>query len=58
MFCNDDSHENVIDITLANVHGDIDRASKVHAYFDCRTAWVSVNDDLAKLGGESGLEPL
>ena len=58
MLCNDVNHENVIDITLANVHGDIDRAPKVHAYFDCRASWLSVDDDLAKLGGEGGLTPL
>ena len=58
MFCNGDNHENVIDITLANVHGEIDRDPNVHFFYDCRARWVSVNDDLKKLGGDSGTEPL
>ena len=58
MFCNDDGHENVIDITLANVHGGIDRDPKAHVYYDCRASWVTIDDDLKKLGGDSGTEPL
>jgi len=58
MFCNGDNHENVIDITLANLHGDIDRAVDVHFYYDCRAGWLTINDDLKKLGGEGGTEPL
>lgn len=58
MLCNGDDHENVIDVTMASLHGEIDREPKSHVYFDCRAAWVRVNDDLRKLGGESGLEPL
>ncbi len=58
MFCNDDNHENVIDITLANVHGSIDREPKAHVFFDCRASWVMIDDDLKKLGGNSGTEPL
>ena len=58
MFCNDDNHENVIDITLANLHGEVGLAPRAHAYFDCRASWVRVDDDLRKLGGESGVEPL
>ncbi|MDE0942271.1 MAG: GFA family protein [Alphaproteobacteria bacterium] len=58
MFCNNDTHENLIDITLANVHGKIDREIKAHFYNDCRAPWTDVNDDLKKLGGESGTEAL
>ena len=58
MFCNGDNHENVIDITLANLHGDIDRDVKAHVYYDCRASWLTINDDLKKLGGGSGTEPL
>ena len=58
MFCNNDNHENVIDITMANLHGDIGRAVKAHYYYDCGAGWLTINDDLKKLGGESGTEPL
>jgi hypothetical protein len=58
MFCNDDNHENVIDITLANLHGEVGREPQGHAYFDCRATWTKVDDDLPKLGGQSGMEPL
>ncbi len=58
MFCNGDAHENVIDITVANLHGDIDREIKAHVYYDCRASWLEVNDDLRKLGGEGGTQPL
>lgn len=47
-----------IDVVLANLHGPIDRAPQAHAYFDCRADWVAVGDDLPRLGGETGIEPL
>ena len=58
MFCNGDHHENVIDITVANLHGELDRAPKAHVHYDCRASWLTLNDDLKKLGGASGTEPL
>jgi hypothetical protein len=58
MLCNDDNHDNVIDITMANLHGDLDRPPKAHFYYDCKAGWVDINDDLQKRGGESGGEPL
>ena len=58
MFCNNENQENVIDITLANVHANIDRQPKAHVYFDCRASWETIDDDLKKLGGDSGTEPL
>lgn len=58
MFCNDDNHGDVIDITLANIDGEIDRRPGAHAYYDCRASWITIDDELKKLGGESGLEPL
>jgi len=47
-----------IDIVLANMDGPIDREPQLHAYFDCRAAWVTVGDSLPRLGGETGVEPL
>ena len=56
MFCQ--SEPEVIDVTLASLHGAIDRAPKGHYHFDSRAEWTVVNDDLPKYGGESGTEPL
>jgi hypothetical protein len=57
MFCQIAGHE-VIDITLASLHGKIDRDPAGHTYFDSRADWTVVNDDLPKFGGKSGKEPL
>jgi hypothetical protein len=58
MLCQNDDQDNVIDITLANIHGEIDRSPSSHVYFDCRAPWVKVNDDLRKRGGDTGGELL
>jgi hypothetical protein len=47
-----------VDIPLASVEGSIDRAPQVHVYFDSRAPWVVVSDDLPRLGGPTGIEPL
>lgn len=47
-----------IDIALAALHGPIDRLPEAHYYYDSRAAWTEINDDLPKLGGPSGEEPL
>ncbi|MFP6732143.1 MAG: GFA family protein [Alphaproteobacteria bacterium] len=56
MFCQ--TEPEAIDIALAALHGKIDRDPEEHYYFDSRADWTVVNDDLPKLGGESGDEPL
>ena len=48
----------VIDVTLASLDGPIDRPPSAHVYFDSRAEWTVVNDDLPKLGGTTGMEPL
>jgi hypothetical protein len=48
----------VIDVTLASLHGPIDREPSAHVFFDSRADWTVVNDELPKLGGATGLEPL
>jgi hypothetical protein len=58
MFCNSDKHDNVIDITVANLHDDLDREVKAHVYYDCRASWLQIDDDLRKLGGDGGTQPL
>ena len=58
LFCESTQHPDRIDVVLANLDGPIDREPQLHCYFDDRAAWVRVEDDLPKLGGASGLEPL
>ncbi len=58
LFCESKNHPDRVDIVLANMQGAIDREPELHAYFDNRAAWVVVGDDLPRLGGETGTEPL
>jgi hypothetical protein len=36
----------------------IDRAPQAHVFFDSGVEWLHVADDLGKLGGETGTEPI
>jgi len=56
MFCQ--TEPEVIDIALAALHGKIDRDPEAHYYYDSRAEWTQVSDDLPKLGGEDGMQPL
>jgi len=47
-----------LDVVLANFTAPIDRDPEFHVYFDDRAAWVHVGDDLPRLGGVTGMEPL
>lgn len=58
MLCNDARHEDVIDLAMGNLQDSLDRPITSHIFFDCRAGWVDVDDDLKKLGGDGGLEPL
>jgi hypothetical protein len=58
LFCESARHPDVIDVVLANVDGEIDQAPGAHFYFSDRAPWVCVGDDLPRLGGPSGTEPL
>ncbi len=62
MFCfhtrDDDAPPDLIDVTLASLHGPIDRQPEAHFYFDSRADWSKISDDLPKLGGATGIEPL
>ena len=58
LFCESTHHPDRIDIVLANMHEAIDRLPQVHVYYDSHAAWVHIDDDLPRLGGESGSEPL
>ncbi|MBS37393.1 MAG: ribulose phosphate epimerase [Thiotrichales bacterium] len=62
MFCWHDTEDSMkaelIDVALASLHGDIDRMPEEHYYYDSKASWTVVDDDLPKLGGDSGNEPL
>ncbi len=47
-----------VEIPLASMHDPIDRRPEAHIYFDHRASWVVVDDDLPRMGGPSGLEPI
>lgn len=50
LFCALDHDPDTIDITLASMLGPIDRAPEAHVHFDTRVEWVSVADELPKVG--------
>jgi len=58
LFCENEAHPDQIDIPLANMEAPIDRPPQVHFFFDSRAEWVAVADDLPRLGGATGVEPL
>lgn len=58
LLCESTHHPERIDIVLANMQGEIDRPPQFHVYFDDRARWVHVADDLPRLGGPTGLEPV
>jgi len=62
MFCwhehEDGSPPKMIDVTVASLHDDIDRCPEMHIFYDSRANWTQVSDELPKLGGKTGTEPL
>ncbi len=58
LLCESNHHPDVVDIVLANMHEPIDRPPQCHIYFDDRIDWVEIGDDLPRLGGATGTEPL
>ncbi len=58
LFCESDSHPDVIDIVLANLHDPIDRQPQAHYYFSDRADWTVIGDELPRFGGETGTVPL
>lgn len=40
------------------IKNDIGQTPSSHFFYDQRQAWVEMNDDLPKFGGESGFEPI
>jgi hypothetical protein len=58
LFCESTKHPESIDIVLANMEGAIDKAPEAHVYYSDRASWVEIDDELPKLGGPGGLDPL
>jgi hypothetical protein len=58
LFCESQKHPDQVDIPLANMQDPIDRAPQFHFYFDDRADWVPISDNLPRLGGATGMEPL
>jgi hypothetical protein len=46
LFCDNTEHPDHIDVVLANMHGEIDKAPQFHVHFDSRAEWVAIGDDL------------
>jgi hypothetical protein len=49
LFCDNASHPDIIDITLASMRGPIDRVPEAHVYFDSHVEWVELADALPKM---------
>jgi len=58
LLCDIAVHPDQIDVALTCLHGPIDREPQLHIFFDDRAAWMAVGDDLPRLGGKTGLEPI
>jgi len=58
LFCESNHQPDHVDIVLANMEGPIDLPPQSHTWYDHRAEWVVAEDQLPRLGGESGLEPL
>jgi hypothetical protein len=58
LFCELATHPGVLDVALASLQGEIDRVPQLHVHWSDRAPWVRVGDDLPRLGGASGTEPV
>jgi hypothetical protein len=47
-----------IHLALAYMDDPIDREPTAHVFYDNRVPWIALGDDLTKLGGPSGTEPI
>ncbi|MEO2094586.1 MAG: GFA family protein [bacterium] len=47
-----------VHLLVANLAGELDRAPGAHVYADRAPAWCPIHDDLPRLGGTSGVDPL
>lgn len=58
LLCESTHHPDDIDVVLANVESVVERAPEAHIYFDDRASWMRVDDELPRLGGVTGVEPI
>lgn len=58
LFCDSSHFPDRIDIALGAMLEPIDRAPQVHIFFDSGASWITVVDQLPRLGGKTGFEPL
>jgi len=58
LFCESTQYPDRVDIALGAMRDPIDREPQLHSYFDSRASWITVGDDLPRLGGKTGFEPL
>jgi hypothetical protein len=58
LFFESTEHADQVHIVLANLHDPIDREPQMHVYFSDRAHWTRLADELPRLGGESGVEPV
>jgi hypothetical protein len=58
LLCESTTHPDQVDVVLANMHAPIDRRPEMHVYFSDRAPWIDVRDDLPRLGGPTGMEPI
>lgn len=58
LFCDHADQPDRVNVVLAAMHAPIDREPQLHAFFDSRAPWIAIADDLPRLGGKTGFEPL
>lgn len=58
MFFEGERWQGEIHIALASMDGPIDRSPEAHVFFDRHVEWIVLGDDLKRVGGPSGVEPL
>jgi hypothetical protein len=58
LFCESTRDPDRVDVALGAMHEPIDREPELHVYFDSRAPWTRVGDELPRLGGKTGVEPL
>jgi hypothetical protein len=58
LFFTSDRWSGEVHIALAHMDGPIDRGPTAHVFYDAHVDWVELGDDLDRLGGPSGTDPM
>ena len=58
MLCASTKHPDAIDITLASLDVGDALPPQLHIHWDDRADWTRAEDELPRLGGETGMEPV